>query len=68
MSLLSNEKPKKRGDILTRCERRKFLAAVAEFKRQIPIRAAMASRVPFSELSDDVRQEILDYLNEKLFE
>ncbi len=53
---------------MTRCERRKFLAAVAEFKRQIPLRAAMASSVPFSELSEDVRQEILDYLNEKLFE
>ena len=53
---------------MTRCERKKFTAAVNEFRRQIPIRAAMASRVPFSELSEDVRQEILDYLNEKLFE
>lgn len=53
---------------MTRCERRKFLAAVDEFKRQIPLRAAMASNVPFSELSEDVRREIFDYLNEKLFE
>lgn len=53
---------------MTRCERKKFAVAVNEFRRQIPLRAAMASRVPFSELSEDVRQEILDYLNEKLFE
>lgn len=53
---------------MTRCERKKFTAAINEFRRQIPLRAAMASRVPFSELSEDVRQEILDYLNEKLFE
>ncbi len=53
---------------MTRCERKKFTAAVNEFRRQIPLRAAMASSVPFSELSEDVRQEILDYLNEKLFE
>lgn len=53
---------------MTRCERRKFLAAVAEFKRQIPIRAAMASRVPFSELSEDLKEEICSYLDSKLFE
>lgn len=68
MSLLSNEKPKKRGDILTRCERRKFLAAVAEFKRQIPLRAAMASSVPFSELPADVKEAICAYIDSKLFE
>lgn len=68
MRLLTNEKPKKRGDILTRCERRKFLAAVAEFKRQIPLRAAMASRVPFSELPEDLKEEICSYLDSKLFE
>ena len=68
MGLLSNEKPKKRGVQMTRCERKKFTAAVNEFRRQIPLRAAMASSVPFSELSEDVRREILDYLNEKLFE
>lgn len=53
---------------MTRCERRKFLAAVAEFKKQIPIRAAMASRVPFSELPDDLKEEICSYLDSKLFE
>lgn len=31
---------------MTRCERKKFTAAVNEFRRQIPLRAAMASNVP----------------------
>lgn len=53
---------------MTRCERRKFLAAVAEFKRQIPLRAAMASRVPFSELPEDLKTEIAFYLDSKLFD
>lgn len=53
---------------MTRCERRKFLAAVDEFERQIPLRAAMASRVPFSELPEDLKEEICSYLDSKLFE
>ena len=53
---------------MTRCERRKFLAAVAEFKRQIPLRAAMASNVPFSELPEDVKEAICAYIDSKLFE
>lgn len=53
---------------MTRCERRKFLAAVAEFKKQIPIRAAMASGVPFAELPEALKEEICSYLDSKLFE
>lgn len=52
---------------MTRCERRKFLAAVDEFKKQIPIRAAMSAHVPFGELSEDTRAAILDYLDSKVF-
>ena len=53
---------------MTRCERRKFLAAVAEFKKQIPLRAAMSAHVPFSELPEDLKEEICSYLDSKLFE
>lgn len=53
---------------MTRCERKKFVAAVNEFRRQIPIRAAMASRVPFSELPEDLKEEICSYLDSKLFD
>ena len=53
---------------MTRCERRKFLAAVNEVRRQIPLRAAMASNVPFSELPEDVKEAICAYIDSKLFE
>lgn len=53
---------------MTRCERRKFAAAVNEFRRQIPLRAAMASGVPFGELPTDVKEAICAYIDSKLFE
>lgn len=53
---------------MTRCERKKFTAAVNEFRRQIPLRAAMASNVPFSELPEDVKEAICAYTDSKLFD